>query len=114
MSNFAKEPARSIGYKAANTTINTAYQAGQYSQVVNIRVANVLGSDADVSIYWYDSATAIQYTLVDASTVPAHRYANYPFDAFALKRDDEIRIKNSTSSAFHSVLTVVEVPGRSG
>lgn len=111
-SNFASNPCRSIGFKTS-TSSDVAYTIGQASFLVNIRVANVVGSTANVTIKWSSTEDSTEYTLIDAQPVPANSYSVYEFEAFALKKDDEIKISGSVDNAFHCVITAVELIGRS-
>lgn len=112
-SNPNDKPTRTLGFASANTNNNTAYVAGQTGYLVNIRVANVSGSDANVTLAWYNSEDATEYKLIFQQVVPKNGYTNFPFERFRMKAADEIRVKASAGNAFNTTITVVELAGRS-
>lgn len=114
MSNYARDPSRSIGAKLTATTDTTIFTVTGYTQVVGIRCANVTASAAVVTISWYSAADLAAYRLVYQQSIPGNLYAYFPLEGFGVSEGDEIRVQAGTANAIDVVLTVVEVPGRSG
>lgn len=114
MSNYARDPSRSIGAKLTTTTDTTIFTVTGYTQVVGIRCANVTASAATVTISWFSDADAAAYRLVYQQSIPGNLYAYFPLEGFGVSAGDEIRVQAGTANAIDVVLSVVEVPGRSG
>lgn len=114
MSNYARDPSRSIGAKLSTTNDTTIFTVTGYTQVVGIRCTNVTGSAATVTVSWYSNADTTAYRLVYQQSIPGNLYAYFPLEGFGVSEGDEIRVQAGTANAIDVVLTVVEVPGRSG
>lgn len=114
MSNYAQNPCRSVGSSLSATTETAVYTAGAYAQVVGVRIANKAASDTTATLSWYSSKDDASYVLVYQAPILAHSYAYFPLEGFALISSDEIRVTAGAADALDVVLTVVEIPGRSG
>lgn len=111
-SDLFSRPSRAIGFKTSTLT-DAAYTVGQLSYLISVRVANVLGATATVTIKWHNSVDSIDYTLINAQPIPPSEYRVYEFSAFALTKDDIIKITGSVNNTFHCVVTAIELSGRS-
>ena len=114
MSNFAKDPSRSIGAKLTTVNDTDIFTVTGYTQIVGIRCTNVTAVAAVVTVSWYDNDTTLAYRLVFQQSIPGNLYAYYPLEGFGVAAGDIIRVQAGTANAIDVVLTVVEVPGRSG
>lgn len=114
MSNYARDPSRSVGAKLTTTNDTTIFTVTGYTQVVGIRCANITSSAATVTVSWYSNADTTAYRLVYQQSIPGNLYAYFPLEGFGVSAGDEIRVQAGTANAIDVVLTVVEVPGRSG
>lgn len=114
MSNYARDPSRSIGAQLTTTADTTIFTVTGYTQIVGIRCANVTGTAATVTVSWYSSADTAAYRLVYQQSIPGNLYAYIPLEGFGVSAGDEIRVQAGTANAIDVVLTVVETPGRSG
>jgi hypothetical protein len=114
VSNYSRDPSRSIGAKLTATTDTTIFTVTGYTQVVGIRCANVTASAATVTVSWYSNADLAAYRLVYQQSIPGNLYAYFPLEGFGVSAGDEIRVQAGTANAIDVVLTVIEVPGRSG
>ena len=116
MSNFVSNNCRIIG-TSLTTTNNTAVftePTSNYDQIVGVRVANITGTDATVSLRWYDSSANVSFVIIFQHTVPANGAVWFPLDGFALDPSDEIRAQAGTANALDVIVAVAEIPGRSG
>lgn len=114
MSNYARDPSRSIGAKLTATTDTTIFTVTGYTQIVGIRCVNVTAVAATVTVSWYSAADLAAYRLAFEQSIPGNLYAYLPLEGFGVSAGDEIRVQAGTANAIDVVLTVVEVPGRSG
>lgn len=114
MSNFARDPSRSVGAKLTTTLDTTVFTVTGYTQIVGIRCVNVTASAATVTVSWFSNADATAYRLVFQQSIPGNLYAYFPLEGFGVSAGDQIRVQAGTASAIEVVLTIVEVPGRSG
>lgn len=114
MSNYAKDPSRSIGAKLTTTADTTIFTVTGYTQIIGIRCANVTASPVPVTVSWFSADDATAYRLVFQQPIPGNLYAYFPLEGFGVDPGDQIRVQAGTASAIDAVLTVVEVPGRSG
>lgn len=115
MSNFAKEPSRAIGVKLTATTDTTLFTATAYTQIIGIRCTNITGTAATITVTWVDNdAGPTTYNLVFQQSVPGNLFLYLPLEGFAVTSGDLIKAQAGTANAIDVVLTLVEVPGRSG
>ncbi|TPN03811.1 hypothetical protein FJ973_29655 [Mesorhizobium sp. B2-1-3] len=114
MSNYVANATRLVGAHLTTTSDTTVFTATGYTQVVGIRLTNVSATDRTATVGWYSNADSSAYRLLYQHVVPANSAVWLPLEAFALKIDDQIRVQASFASALDVILSVAEVPGRSG
>lgn len=114
MSNFVANNCRVVGAHLAGTTNTTVLTAKGYTQVIGIRLANITASDRTASVGFYDIGATDEYKLLFQHVVPANSAVWLPLEAFAMDEGDEIRVQASAASSIDVVLSIAEVPGRSG
>lgn len=112
--NFVNNPCRLIGAHLTSTSDTTLFMAKGYTQVIGIRLTNITGSDATATVGWFNDDANESYRLLFQHVVPANSQVWLPLEAFALDEDDEIRVQAGTANALDVILSIVEVPGRSG
>jgi hypothetical protein len=116
VSNFVDNNCRILGTTLTttnNTTVFTA-PANNYDQVIGVRVANITALDATVSVRWFDSSANASFFIIFQHIVPANGAVWFPLEAFALDEADEIRTQAGTSNALDVIVSIAELPGRSG
>lgn len=114
MSNFVQNNCRLIGAHLTGTGNTTVLTAKGYTQAIGIRLANITGTDRTASVGYYSANDASEYKLIYQHNVPANSAVWLPLEAFALNADDQIRVQASAANAIDVVLSIAEVPGRSG
>jgi len=114
MSNYVANNTRLVGAHLTTTNDTTVFTATGYTQVVGVRLANITGTDRTATVGWFSDADNSAYRLIYQHNVPANSAVWLPLEAFALKVDDEIRVQASFASAIDVIVSVAEVPGRSG
>ncbi len=112
--NFVSNACRLIGAHLTGTTNTTVFTAVGYVQVIGIRLANITAVNATASVAWFSSVASDQYRLLFQHTVPANGAVWLPLEAFALNEGDQIRVQASAANALDVVLSISEIPGRSG
>lgn len=112
--NFVSNACRLIGVHLTTTTNTTIFTAVGYVQVIGIRLSNITGTNAVATVAWFSSVANDQYRLLFQHTVPANGAVWLPLEAFALNESDQIRVQAGTASALDVVLSISEIPGRSG
>lgn len=117
MSNFAKDQCRALGVKltgTGDTTLFTATATG-YTQIIGVRCTNITGTAATITVTWVDNdAGPATYYLVYQQSVPGNQFLYMPLEGFGIMPSDLIKAQAGTANAIDVVLTIVEVPGRSG
>jgi hypothetical protein len=117
MANFAFAPVRTFGKKLTATTETVLYtvDANSYAQVIGVRVANVTATPANATVSWFSFADNATYTLIHQQSVPGNMSPEYVFEVpVALNSKDSLKFTAGTANAFHTTLSVIEIPGRSG
>lgn len=114
MSNYSRDPCRSIGARLTTVNDTTIFTAGGYAQVIGIRCVNVTGVAATVTVSWFSAADNQSYRLVFQQSIPGNLYAYFPLEGFGVSSNDQVRVQAGTANAIDAILTLVEVPGRSG
>lgn len=112
--NFVHDACRLVGAHLTDTTDDTVLTAAGYMQVIGIRVANVTASDAIITLNYYSKVDNSEYRLLYQHTVTANAAIWLPLEAFSLNANDEIRAQAGTANALDVILSISEVPGRSG
>ncbi|MBZ9922197.1 hypothetical protein LB579_31440 [Mesorhizobium sp. BR1-1-7] len=114
MSNYVANATRLVGAHLTTTNDTTVFTAAGYTQVVGIRLANITGTDRTATVAWFSDGDSSAYRLLYQHIVPANSAVWLSLEAFALKVDDEIRVQASLANAIDVIVSVAEVPGRSG
>lgn len=112
--NFVSDACRLVGRHLATTTNTTVFRAVGYIQIIGLRLANVTGTDAVATVSWFSAGAEEEYRLLFQHVVPANGQLWLPLEAFALAENDEIRVQAGTANALDVILSISEVPGRSG
>jgi hypothetical protein len=112
--NFVSNACRLIGAHLTTTGNTAVFSAVGYVQVIGIRLANITGSNAVTTVSWFSSAANDQYRLLFQHVIPANGQVWLPLEAFALNENDQIRVQAGTASAIDVILSISEIPGRSG
>lgn len=112
--NFVHNNCRLLGAHLTATTDTTVYTASGYVQVIGARAANITATDATVTLNWYDNSAADEFRLLYQHTVPANGALWLPLEAFSLNSSDEIRAQAGTANALDIILSISEIPGRTG
>lgn len=106
---------RAVGTSLTTTSATTLYTAngGNMRERVNaIRVSNVTGTDATVTLTWTDAASATTFSIETGTTVPANGSIFVrPID-LPLSKDDTIKATAGTANALHVIVLLTE-SGRS-
>jgi hypothetical protein len=114
MANFVANSCRLIGAHLSGTTNTTVLAAEGFMQAIGVRLANITNADAVASVGYYSASQASEFKLIFRHIVPANGAVWLPLEAFGLKAGDEIRVQAGTANAIDVVLSIAEVPGRSG
>ncbi len=112
--NFVSDACRLVGAHLTATTNSTVFKAVGYIQVIGLRLTNITSTDTTATVSWYSAGARDQYRLLFQHIIPANGQIWLPLEAFALNENDEIRIQAGTANALDLVLSISEVPGRSG
>ncbi|BCH30281.1 hypothetical protein MesoLjLc_22110 [Mesorhizobium sp. L-8-10] len=112
--NFVSNACRLISAHLTSTGNTTIFTAVGYVQVIGIRLANVTGSNVVATVNWFNSAANDQFRLLFQHAVPANGQVWLPLEAFALNESDQIRVQAGTANALDVILSISEIPGRSG
>lgn len=116
MTNYVNSPVRSIGKRITTTAVTPIYvvPATAYSQVLGIRCASIGATASTVTVEWFNSRDNLTYRLIFQGQIPANFAAYYALDGFAMNANDEIRVTAGGANTVDVVLTIAEIPGRSG
>lgn len=114
MSNFVSNNCRLVGAHLPATTNTTVHVGVGYQQVIGIRMSNLTASDKTASVGYYNIAALDEFKLLFQHIIPANSAVWLPLEAFPLNPGDEIRVQASAASSIDVVLSIAEVPGRSG
>lgn len=114
MANYVNNPVRSIGKRITTTSVTTIYTATGYAQALGIRCAAIGGTASTVTVEWYNIKDNLTYRLIQAGDIPAKFAAYYALDGFGLDAGDEIRVTAGGANTVDVILTLAEIPGRSG
>lgn len=112
MANFAKENCRIVGAHLTSTANTDVFAATGYTQIIDIRCANITGTDATITVNWYSVQQTDQFRLIYQHVVPANGTITLPLEGFAPGAGDIIRLQAGTANAIDVVMTLTEVPGR--
>jgi hypothetical protein len=112
--NFGRDNCRVVAASLTTTGNTTVFTAAGYVQVIGVRVANLTGADVAVTISYYAIANTTQYRLIYQHLVPANGALWFPLEAFSLYPGDEIRVQAASSNALDVLVSLLEIPGRSG
>lgn len=115
--NFNNTPARSRGFRlgaGATTVYSVGVNAGAYAQAIDLNCANVSASEATVTVEWYRAKDDLTYRVVYQGKIPINEARHYNLDAFGLEPGDEIRVTPGAANTVDAIITVLEIPGRSG
>lgn len=112
--NFVSDACRLVGAHLTATTNTTVFKAIGYVQIIGLRLANITVAPAAATVSWYSGGAKDEYRLLFQHPVPANGQVWLPLEAFALAENDEIRIQAGTANALDVILSISEVPGRSG
>lgn len=112
--NFVHNNCRLVGTHLTATTDTTIYSATGYAQAIGIRVANITAGDVNVTLSWYSNVATDEYRLIYQHAVPANSAIWFPLEAFSLNSSDELRAQASAANALDVIVSISEVPGRSG
>ncbi len=112
--NFVSNNCRVVPTRLTATTITTLLTATGYTQVVGVRLVNFHASVEPVISLMYRPVGGTTNFFVQANYVmPVATSLWFPFDAFGVKEDDEIRAQASIANAVDALVFIAEVPGRS-
>lgn len=114
MSNFVANNCRLVGTHLAGTSNTAVLAATGYTQVIGVRLANITAADKTASVGYFNAAAADEFKLLFQHIVPANGSVWLPLEAFALNVSDEIRVQASAASSIDVIVSIAEVPGRSG
>ena len=114
MANYVNNPVRSIGKRITTTSVTTIYTATGYAQALSIRSAAIGAVASTVTVEWYNLRDNLTYRLIQNGDVPAKFSRTDALDGFGLDAGDEIRVTAGGANTVDVVLTIAEIPGRSG
>ena len=114
MANFVSDPCRILAAHLTTTSVTSIYTAEGYAQAVGLRAANVTSSPVTLTINYYNSRLNDTFRLLYQGQVPGNGAVFFPLQAMALDPNDEIRVQAGSSNTLDIILTVAEIPGRSG
>lgn len=115
--NFNNTPARARGFRlgAGTTTVYAvSINAGAYAQAIDLNCANVSATEASVTVEWFRAKDNQTYRVIYQGKIPVNEARHYNLDAFGLEPGDEIRVTPNAADAVDAIITVLEIPGRSG
>lgn len=115
--NFSNTPARSRGYRLAagsNTVYAVSTNTGAYAQAIDLNCANVSAAEATVTVEWFRAKDNQTYRIIYQGKIPVNEARHYNLDAFGLEPGDQIRVTPNAVNTVDAIITVLEVPGRSG
>lgn len=115
--NFNNTPARTRGFRlGAGTTAvySVSTNAGAYVQAIDLNCANVSASEATVTVEWFRAKDSQTYRIIYQGKIPVNEARHYNMDAFGLEPGDEIRVTPGAANTVDAIISVLEIPGRSG
>lgn len=114
MSNFVQNNCRLVGKHLASTANTAIITATGYTQAIGIRLSNITAADKTATVSYFSTNDSDEYRLLFQHIVPANGAVWLPLEAFALDAGDEIRVQASAGNSIDVILSIAEVPGRSG
>lgn len=112
--NFVSNPCRVVASHLTTTANVTVHTATGYTQLIDVHLSNITTSAVVCDVRYFSDSANDSYSLLTDYSVPANRLVTLPLQGFALNEDDEIRVQANTATAIDVMLTISEVPGRSG
>ena len=112
--NFVTNNCRVIPTRLANTLSNTILAATGYTQVIGVRLVNFHAtSEPVVSLMYRPIGGGTNFYIQANYTMPVGTSLWFPFDAFGVKEEDELRAQASIANTIDALVFIAEIPGRS-
>lgn len=112
--NFVANNCRLVGTHLTTTSNTAVFTATGYSQVIGLWLGNITAVNATATVKYFSNAAASEYVILFQHTVRGNYGLWVPTEAFSLNASDEIRVQAGTANAIDVIVSVAEIPGRSG